>query len=61
MPLKDFIDDSSLELSEVAFVSPEGWFVVRAQRGEDGGLAWLYPIPGRQLENSDASDAGHSG
>jgi len=52
-PLKYVIDDMSLELEDVGFVSPEGWIVCRAKRGKQDGLAWLFPIPGKELKVVD--------
>ena len=36
--------ESGVRLGQIGFVSKEGWLVLRAKRGEEDGLAWLYPI-----------------
>jgi hypothetical protein len=45
-PLKDYVKKpADVDLGQVAFVSPDGWFVVGATRGEFGRcLVWLSPI-----------------
>ncbi len=45
-PLRDYVA-GGVELNQMAWASPEGWFVYGAQKGGTSGLAWLTPMLGR--------------
>lgn len=36
--------EAGLRLGQIGFVSKEGWLVLRARRGQEDGLAWLFPV-----------------
>ena len=42
-PLANFVDSSGLEIDDIVWFSPEGWFVCRGSNETDVGLIWVFP------------------